>query len=477
MEKQLPKNWVYTELNNVVFYKKGKKPKILNDLEFDSSVPYLDIKAFEKDEIRRYADIASSNLIEESDIGIVWDGARSGWVSFGKTGAIGSTIAKLTPVKIKTVYLYRFLQSKFNYINSNTRGTGIPHVDPAILWSIEIPIPPLAEQERIVAKLDSLFAELDTIKERLANIPTILKNFRQSVLNQAVTGKLTEKWREKHHNYNLDELFEKIDEERKGYRSKKIRENKINLRNDLNLFRLSDSWKWVNLFYFIDNDDMFRYGVVQPGKEVEGEQKLIRVKDLSRGKILIDQLRGISFEIDSKYKTAKVKEGDLLVSIVGTIGRTAIIQKSSEGFNIARALAKLPLKYIKPFYVKIFIDSSIGQNWLIGDAREVARKTLNLEQLKTLPIPVPPLEEQQEIVKRVEALFKQADSIQTHYEALVKRIEVLPQAMLAKAFKGELVPQLPTDGDAKELLEEIKKLKSAVSSSAVENKKKRVVKK
>src|SRR5690606_28572565 len=110
MGKELPKNWALPKLKQIVKYQKGKKPKILNEEEFDGSVPYLDIKAFEKDEVRRYADVKSSTLIEKDEIGIVWDGARSGWVSKNKAGAVGSTIAILKPVGVNPELLYRFLE-------------------------------------------------------------------------------------------------------------------------------------------------------------------------------------------------------------------------------------------------------------------------------------------------------------------------------------------------------------------------------
>ena len=96
-----------------------------------------------------------------------------------------------------------------------------------------------------------------------------------------------------------------------------------------------------------------------------------------------------------------------------------------------------------------------GAYWCEIEEFEVAG--INTTQLKTLAVLLPTLTEQQEIVRRVESLFAKADQIEASYQKLKAKIEQLPQAMLAKAFRGELVEQLPTDGDARELLEEIRK--------------------
>jgi len=101
-----------------------------------------------------------------------------------------------------------------------------------------------------------------------------------------------------------------------------------------------------------------------------------------------------------------------------------------------------------------------GAYWYEKEEFEVAG--INATQLKTLAVLLPTLTEQQEIVRRVESLFAKADQIETSYQKLKIKIEQLPQALLAKAFRGELVEQLPTDGDARELLEQIKLAKAGL---------------
>ena len=341
------------------------------------------------------------------------------------------------------------------------RSTAIPGLNRNDAYNISIPLPPLNEQKRIVAKLDLLFAHLDGLNTRLERVPELLKQFRQSVLTQAVTGKLTEDWRAGKILDPVSIYLKKVGEKRlEESKVKRIKNLKIKLRGDLELYDIPEPWEWCDLEFLMNENSSFCYGVVQPGEDVDNQQKLIRVKDLRQGKILMENLRGISYEIDANYERSKVENGDLLISVVGTIGRTAMVTENESGFNIARAIAKISIKDFDTEYVKLFIDSTIGQFWLVDDAREVARKTLNLDQLRTLPIPVPPLAEQQEIVRRVEALFEKADLIERQYELLKEKIEHLPQAILAKAFRGELVPQDPNDEPAEELLHNVQRTKS-----------------
>ena len=210
----IPDSWIKTSIEDVILYQKGKKPNKLEPIEFENSVPYLDIKAFEKKEIRQYADKQSSQIIDEHDVVMVWDGARSGWVSKGVNGALGSTIARFRPFVFSQEYLYYFLDSQFSYVNSNTKGTGIPHVDPQILWGIRIPLPPLNEQHRIVSKIEELFSELDNGVANLKLAQNQLKVYRQALLKHAFEGKLTEQWRKENNPEPAEKLLERIKEER-----------------------------------------------------------------------------------------------------------------------------------------------------------------------------------------------------------------------------------------------------------------------
>lgn len=465
MEKGLPKNWEISSVENVA--------QILDNLRKPVNAKE---RALRQGDVPYYGATGQAGWIddyifEEEIVLLGEDGApffdRTKNVAYlveGKSWVNNHAHVLKAHEKITINSFILHYLNQFNY-KGFVGGTTRLKLNQRNLKLIPFPLPPLPEQKRIVAKLDKLFGHLEALKERLEKVPNLLEQFRQSVLTQAVTGKLTEEWREGKELEPVENIFQSIIERRKNHPKKKVRELKINLRSDIDLFELPAGWKWSDLQFLMDENDNFCYGVVQPGDRVENQQKLIRVLDLSNGIILLDQLRGIDWNIDKNYKRSKVKKGDLLVSIVGTIGRTAIVGKDSEGFNIARAIAKIPIKDFEVEYIKMFIDSNFGQKWLIEDAREVARKTLNLNQLSTIPFPISSIAEQKEIARSVASLFAKADAIESRYKKLKSKIEDLPQAFLAKAFRGELVEQLPGDGDARELLEEIKKMQEIAKIS------------
>jgi len=370
-------------------------------------------------------------------------------------------------------YIYHYLhqpsirrQAEANF----TGSAGQARVPVSFIKDLEIPIPPLAEQQRIVAKLEVLLGKVDACRKRLEKIPVILKRFRQSALAAACSGRLTADWREENPVVESAEmLIDRISRERRrrhdtlrcthGTGRKKALADYDNfdpaLRGDLELPDLPETWRWVDLRFLMSPEEAFCYGVVQPGEDDHGGPRLVRICDLGGGLVRISDLRGITAKVHGQYERSVISGGEVLISVVGTIGRAAIAPTELKGANIARAVAKIPIREFEARYFLLWLSTSRAETWMVGDAREVARKTLNLEQLRTLPAPLPPIPEQQEIVRRVDALFALADQIETRYAKAKTHVDRLTQSILAKAFRGDLVPQDPNDEPASVLLERI----------------------
>jgi type I restriction enzyme S subunit len=335
---------------------------------------------------------------------------------------------------------YWFYQLRNLPLTELNRSTAIPGLNRDDAYSQIVSLPSIAEQEVIADKLDTLLALVEKTKVRLERIPAILKRFRQSVLTAAVSGQMTED----KHQLGVTKPF-KLDSE---------------------MWEIPSDWKQLPLNELIDGRKPICYGVVQPGDEAIDGKRLIRVCDINDGEIDYSNLRTISEEIDRKYSRSKVSEGDVLVTIVGVIGRIGIVRGSIDA-NIARAVAKLSpnMKLIHPMYLHIWLSSPSLQSWLVNSSKEVARKTLNLKELKETPVALPSLEEQTEILHRVEDLFAFAESIEKKANAALKRINNLTQSILVKAFRGDLTagwraanPDLISGENSSEAL--IKKIKT-----------------
>lgn len=354
-------------------------------------------------------------------------------------------------------FLFRYVLTDafIDAVTPHQTGTHYPATSDRVVFSQRIPLPPLAEQKRIVAKVESLLAKVQSARARLARVPLLFKRLRQSILAAACDGRLTTDWRVAQDELDTGKALAcRVSTDRaatlaelrrasKGARSSILSDfDNIEpaVRDDLELSEIPDEWIWVDLRFVMSPDEPFCYGVVQPGKEVETGPRLVRVCDIEDGSVQMERCRTISERVHAQYGRSQLRGGEVLVSVVGTIGRSAVAPAAVRGFNIARAVAKLPVREFNAHFVRYWLGTSLAQSWMVGDAREVARKTLNLEQLRTLPCPLPSRAEQDEIVRRVESLFNLADAIERRVAAATARADKLTQAILAKAFRGELVP-------------------------------------
>lgn len=429
----LPDGWISTNLGSVIELKYGKS---LRATSRDGGL---------------YPVYGSNGIVGGHSEPLV----NKAGIIVGRKGSYGEVQFSTSPFfPIDTTYFvdevfeqplkYWFYQLQYLPLTELNRSTAIPGLNREDAYRQEIPLPPLAEQKVIADKLDSLLAQVETTKARLDRIPNILKRFRQSVLAAAVSGELT--------NADGKKVIFKLDSEEWG---------------------VPESWQRVELHELINAMKPICYGVVQPGDEVADGKLLIRVCDIYNGEVDYSNLRTISPEIDKQYLRSKVSVGDILVTIVGAIGRVGIVREDIEA-NIARAVAKLSPSFelVNSMYLYVWLSSPALQWWLVNSSKEVARKTLNLKELKEAPVALPSLEEQAEIVRRVEELFAFADRIEQKANAALERVENLAQSILAKSFRGELSadwraanPDLISgDNSAEALLTKIKAEREALKN-------------
>ena len=454
----LPAGWKSAVLRDLLLHRKGKKPKRLDDAQWRGSVPYIDIEAFETGRIRKYADPDSSVLVQNGDVIAVWDGARCGHVGkVPRRGALGSTLMAFTSTSVHEGYLLRFLQLLYETINSNPRGTGIPHVDPELFWNLEMPIAPVEEQKRIVAKIEELLPKVKAVRERLIRVKEIMKRFRQSVLSDACSGHLTEDWRTGRQ--NVQKAVELVKEaqlmEKRRYKEEcekakwngkdKPRSPSIVELQEIDRHSEIETWATLKMDYAFRPEGLFDgpFGSnLKTSDYTQGGIRVVRIENIAFLSFLEEKRTYVSAQ---KYETLKkhaVGEGDIIfASFISEGVRVVVLPKVEKAIAKADCFCLRPLPILLDSrYLAMILSSRQTYSELIGGIHGATRPRITTKQLRNLYIPIAPLEEQREIVDRVESLFNLVDKIEKRVEVELSRTGKMTQAILAKAFRGELVP-------------------------------------
>ena len=430
MEKELPKGWVETKLGIIAEWGSGGTPNRNEPKYYDGTIPWVKTGDLNDSIILEASEYitelglkkSSAKLFPKGSIIVAMYGA-----TIGKTAKLGidATTNQACAVAIASKivipeFLHYFLKSEKQKFIDKGKGGAQPNISQTVIKEHPFPLPPLPEQQRIVAKLDTLFGHLDALKTRLEHIPQLLKEFRQKVLTQTVTGKLTEEWRD----------------------GKELEE-----------------WQNVELKTVCKS---ITDGDHQAPPQVKEGIPFLVISNVSKGFFDFESItRFVPRSYFESLKDTRIpKKGDVLYTVTGSFGIPILVDFDGE-FCFQRHIAIL-----KPDNSKInssFLQIVLSSTKIMEQARDVAtgtaQLTVPLSGVRNFIASIPLLEEQQEIVRHVETLFAKADQIEAGYQKLKAKVDQLPQALLAKAFRGELVPQLPTDGDARDLLEQIKRAK------------------
>jgi len=295
-------------------------------------------------------------------------------------------------------FILNFL-NQFDYLGYVNGGTRLK-LTQANMRNIPVPLPPLTEQQQIAAKLDELLAQVDTLKIRLDTIPKILKRFRQSVLAAAVSGKLTEDWR---------------------------------------------GTKPVGIVVTIGEvASDIRYGTSKKCDYETGNTPVIRIPNIDNGFLNLTDLKFADFD-DKELKNLSLVVGDLLLirsnGSVDLVGKTALITEKDVHCLYAGYLIRIRLnqQMVMPKYLLYCLQSLQIRKVIEIQARSTSGvNNINSKELAALKFLLPHLEEQTEIVARVEQLFTYADQIEQRVKDAQTRVNHLTQSILAKAFRGEL---------------------------------------
>ncbi|WP_282133580.1 restriction endonuclease subunit S [Cellulophaga baltica] len=499
MKNELPTNWIEVNFENIAdatdFVANGSF-KSLSDNVTQTKIPDYAILVRLSDYSKkwngnfRYVTKSSYEFLSKSSLlpgdlfiaNVGYPGKLFLMPDLGMPMTIGPNglriRSKIFSSNVFLSYYYRSPQGK-KILNSIVSGTAQQKFNKTGLRKSSVLLPTFAEQQRIVVKLDELFGHLDVLKTRLKNIPQILKNFRQAVLTQAVTGKLTEEWRVGKELEDADLYLGRIYKSRVNYQ---IGVEKVYSDKGLNAPRkpsqsildgshipisIPKLWKEVRLGDLIvdltdyhANGSYVKLKANVTLKEEEDYACMIRSTNFEK-----NNFEDLLIYIDEKaynfMHRSKLFGGEILISKIGNAGSVYLMPNLNRPASLAMNLFALRVnELVDNKFLYYYLISNSGSNLINKYVRGVATKSIDKISVRSVMVGLPSEEEQTEIVKRVEHLFAKADAIEAQYLSLKTKIDSLPQAILAKAFKGELVEQLDTDGDAKVLLEEIKKLKA-----------------
>jgi type I restriction enzyme S subunit len=312
-----------------------------------------------------------------------------------------------------------------------------------------IPLPPLPEQHRIIAKIEELFTKLDAGVEALKKIKAQLKRYRQAVLKYALEGKLTQGWREvnKGKIEPASVLLERIKEERKKDAKGKYKELPPIDTSDLP--ELPEGWEWTYIEGFADLISGQHILKENYNCRSDGLPYLTGPADFSH-----------KFPIISKWTTnPKVisKYNDVLVTVKGAgVGKVNIL--NIDKAIISRQLMAIRGDYSHSHYIFFFIDSNFHKLQRLGAGSTIPG--IDRETILKMPFPFPPFHEQNKIVEEIESRLSIADNMERVVEQSQRQSDRLRQSILKNAFEGKLVPQDPTDEPAEKLLERIKEEKA-----------------
>jgi type I restriction enzyme, S subunit len=323
-----------------------------------------------------------------------------------------------------------------DYIEQAQGGVGLAHITKAKFDSSSLIVAPLAEQRRIVAKVEESLAHVNSAKTHLTKVPDVLKRFRRAVLAAACSGKLTEDWRE--HNPSLPSTAaDLVASITPGVSSVCIPDEE----DPMELFEIPSEWAWVRCEHLCNSERAITYGVIKLGPPVEHGTPTLRSSDVRWLRIDEENVKSISKQIASGYERTFLQGGEILVTVRGTLGGVAVVPYHLAGCNISREVAVLPIhRSLSADFVGYAVAANWSQKWLTRVSKGVAYTGVNIRDLKRLPVPVPPLAEQQEIVRRVKTLLALADGIEQRAATAITKVGRLNHSILAKAFSGELVP-------------------------------------
>ena len=336
----------------------------------------------------------------------------------------GGFVLNIRARGISSKYLFYFLRQEFlagKFMGESTQTTNIANINTTTLGSYELPLPPLAEQQRIVDRIEYLFAKLDEAKEKAQSVLDSFETRKAAILHKAFTGELTAKWRAEHC---------------------------VDLRE----------WKNTTLSHVVSG---FKYGTSEKSDYNNTGMPVLRIPNVGDAGVDFSDMKFLSHdEIDEE---SQIHEGNILIIRLNgsrdLVGKSVLVPKLEVPYAYASFLIRIkPSPAIHANFLTLYLNSADARSQMFKKAKSSAGiNNINSKELGAITVALPPISEQAEIVRILDSLFAKEQQAKETAEAVLEKIDLLKKSILARAFRGELGTNDPTEESALELLKEILK--------------------
>lgn len=438
---EVPENWVWVRLGAVCGFERGITfPSSAKQNERDDeNIPCLRT-ANVQDELelndliyvnKKYYKNNIDKLIRKNDIIMSTANSRE---LVGKTSFVykveypmifGGFVMALRANKLLSKFLFYYLRLEFllgRFRGESTQTTNIANISSSVLGEYTFPLPPLSEQQRIVERIEELFAKLDEAKERLQEVADSFAVRKAAILHKAFTGELTKQWR---------------------------RENGVS----------DESWEESNLGSFIACGP--QNGLYKPKSSYGDGIRIIRIDAFYDGVIeQWDELKRLRLD-ENEIECYSLNLNDILINRVNSmqyLGKSALVRELKDICVFESNIMRLSVdeSRIYPEFLSSFLNSQMGLNELRKNAKQaVNQASINQQDIKNVIINLPPLPEQHEIVRLIDDLLARERSAQQATEQALASIDLMKKSILARVFRGELGTNKASEASALELLRQV----------------------
>ena len=423
---KVPENWVWVRLGAIAEIVTGGTPSKKHPEYYGGNFPFY--KPSDLDQGRLTYDASEylseegknvSRIITKNSTAVCCIG------SIGKCGYLmceGTTNQQINSAipKINSLCLYYYLCTE-NFVQdllSMASATTIAIVNKSKMESCAFPLPPLSEQQRIVERIEELFAKLDEAKERLQEVADSFAVRKAAILHKAFTGELTKQWR-----WENGVSYESW-EEKKG--------------EDFFEYVTSGSRGWAK--YYSDKGSIF-----------------IRMGNLNHGTIELDfsDIQYVELPDQVEGQRSKLQKNDILISITADVGMIALVREDMDAYiNQHVALAR-PKNDLYAEFLAWYFVSDDGLQQMQNKQRGATKIGLGLQDIRSIILKIPTLPEQHEIVRLIDDLLARERAAQQAAEQALASIDLMKKSILARAFRGELGTNKASEASALELLKQV----------------------